>query len=198
MEKPLKKFTCLSGVAAPLALSNIDTDMVLPAQYMKGLTRKGLGNHLFQTARYRADGSDNPGFILNHPKCRDAEILITDRNFGCGSSREHAVWAVADFGIRCIIAPSFGTIFAANSRKNGLLLITLPDAICHDLRELVVQSDYAPITIDLVNQKITLASEQDIPFTIDENDRHILLHGLDDISRSLQHITAIERFENAA
>lgn len=198
MENPLKKFTCVSAVAAPLALSNIDTDMVLPAQYMKGLTRRGLGDHLFQTARYRADGSENLGFILNHPKGRHAGILITDRNFGCGSSREHAVWAVTDFGIRCIIAPSFGNIFAANARKNGLLLITLPDAICHELREMVTQSDYAPITVDLVNEKIILASEQSISFTIDANDRQILLHGLDDISRSLQHIAAIERFENAA
>ncbi|WP_339822715.1 3-isopropylmalate dehydratase small subunit [uncultured Parasphingorhabdus sp.] len=194
----MKKFTCISAVAAPLPLSNIDTDMVLPAQYMKGLTREGLGNHLFQTARYRADGSENPGFILNRPECRHARILITDRNFGCGSSREHAVWAVTDYGIRCIIAPSFGNIFAANARKNGLLLISLPDAICHELREMVAQSDYAPITVDLVNEKIVLASEQSISFSIDANDRHILLHGLDDISRSLQHIAAIERFENAA
>jgi len=198
MENPLKKFTCLSGVVAPLPQSNVDTDMVLPAQYMKGLTRKGLGDHLFQTARYRADGSDNPDFILNHPQCRHARILIAERNFGCGSSREHAVWAVTDFGIRCIIAPSFGNIFATNARKNGLLLITLPDAICHDLREMIAQSGYAPITVDLVNEKIVLASEQNISFTIDANDRHILLHGLDDISRSLEHISAIERFENAA
>lgn len=194
----MKKFTSVSSVAAPLPLSNVDTDLILPAQYMKGLTREGLGNHFFQSARYNADGSERPDFILNHPQCRDAEILIADRNFGCGSSREHAVWAVTDFGIRCIIAPSFGDIFASNARKNGLLLITLPDEVCRDLRETVAESGYAPITVDLVDQKIILASGETIAFTIDANDRHILLEGLDDIARSLQHSAAIERFENAA
>ncbi|MEW4467551.1 3-isopropylmalate dehydratase small subunit [Parasphingorhabdus sp. JC815] len=194
----MKKFTSVSAVAAPLPLSNVDTDLILPAQYMKGLTREGLGKHFFESARFHADGSERAEFILNHPQCRNAEILITDRNFGCGSSREHAVWAVTDFGIRCIIAPSFGDIFAANARKNGLLLIRLPDTVCHDLRETIVASDYAPITVDLVEQEIILASGESIAFTIDPNDRYILIEGLDDIARSLQHSDAIKRFEQAA
>ena len=194
----MKKFMSLTAVAAPLPLSNVDTDLILPAQYMKGLTRKGLGNKLFLAARYFADGSEHPDFILNYPQCRNAQILIAGRNFGCGSSREHAVWAITDFGIRCIIAPSFGDIFAANSRKNGLLLITLPDAVCCDLRDSVAQSDFAPITVDLVREQITLPSDQSIAFAIDMNDRQILLEGLDDITRSLQHTAAIKQFENAA
>lgn len=198
MEKLLKKFTRVTAVVAPLPLSNVDTDLILPAQYMKGLTREGLGKHFFRSSRYHTDGSERADFILNHPKCRDAQILIADRNFGCGSSREHAVWAVTDFGIRCIIAPSFGDIFAANARKNGLLLITLPDEVCRDLRDAVTQSDFAQITVDLVEQHIILASGETVAFTIDENDRHILIEGLDDIARSLQHSAAIERFENAA
>ena len=194
----MKKFTRITAVAAPLPLSNVDTDLILPAQYMKGLTREGLGEHLFQSSRYHADGSERPEFILNQPKCRDAQILIAGRNFGCGSSREHAVWAVTDFGIRCIIAPSFGDIFAANARKNGLLLITLPDDVCSALRETTTQSGYAPITVDLVDQKIILSPDETIAFAIDANDRHILLEGLDDIARSLHHSAAIKRFENAA
>ncbi|HEY9092670.1 3-isopropylmalate dehydratase small subunit [Parasphingorhabdus sp.] len=194
----MKKFTTIIAVAAPLPLSNVDTDLILPAQFMKGLTREGLGDHLFQTQRYDSDGRARPDFILNHPQCRQARILITDRNFGCGSSREHAVWAITDFGIRCIIAPSFGEIFASNARKNGLLLITLSDDACRDLHETVADSEYAPVTVNLVDQQIILSSGDIIAFTIDQNDRRILLNGLDDIARTLQHSDAIERFENAA
>ena len=194
----MKKFTSITAVAAPLSLSNVDTDLILPAQYMKGLTREGLGDHLFQTQRYDSGGRSLPEFILNHPQCRQAKILIAERNFGCGSSREHAVWAITDFGIRCIIAPSFGDIFASNARKNGLLLITLSDDLCHDLRETVADSQYSKVTVNLVDQQIILLSGDIITFTIDQNDRRILLNGLDDISRTLQHSDAIERFENAA
>ena len=131
----MQKFVREKAVAAPLPLTNVDTDMIIPAQYMKALTRSGLGKHLFQELRFARDGSERSDFILNRPACRAARILIADRNFGCGSSREHAVWALTDFGIRCIVAPSFGDIFAGNARKNGLLLIRLPDDLCTRLRD---------------------------------------------------------------
>ena len=194
----MEKFTRVTSVAALLPLLNVDTDLILPAQYMKGLTRNNLGKHLFQSIRYDEKGGERPEFILNHPPCRDTRILIAGRNFGCGSSREHAVWAIKDFGISCIIAPSFGAIFAANSRNNGLLLITLPDTICRDLTDVILKSDYAPMTVDLASTKISFSTGEVIPFAIDPNDRHVLLEGLDDITRSLQHEAAIERFENAA
>jgi 3-isopropylmalate/(R)-2-methylmalate dehydratase small subunit len=194
----VEKFVRIKAVAAPLALANVNTDMVIPARYMKALTRSGLGDHLFQELRFTADGHERDDFILNHPTCRNAQILIADRNFGCGSSREHAVWSLTDFGIRCIIAPSFGDIFASNARKNGLLLIRLPDDICERLREQVALSQYAPIDVDLQAQSIRLDTGEAIGFAIDAGDRRILLEGLDDIDRSLRHEAAIARFEEAA
>ena len=131
----MQKFIRMKAVAAPLPLANVDTDMIIPAQYMKALTRTGLGKHLFQELRFAEDGSERSDFILNKPACREAQVIIADRNFGCGSSREHAVWALTGFGIRCVIAPGFGDIFAGNARKNGLLLIRLPDIICAWLRD---------------------------------------------------------------
>lgn len=171
--------------------------MVIPARFMKALTRAGLGRHLFQELRYDAAGGERPDFILNRGACRQAQILIADRNFGCGSSREHAVWALADFGIRCIVAPSFGDIFSGNARKNGLLLIRLPDALCEQLRNEVELAQFAPVTIDLVDQRITLASAEEIMFEVDPDDRRTLLEGLDDIARTMRHETAIARFERA-
>lgn len=191
----MQKFIRLTAVAAPLALANVDTDMVIPARFMKGLTRSGLGKHLFQEIRYDADGRERHDFILNRIPCRNAQILIADRNFGCGSSREHAVWALVDFGIRCIIAPSFGDIFSNNARKNGLLLIRLPDTQCEWLREEIIHAQFAPIAVDLVDQQITLASGKEIGFDIDPDDRRTLMEGLDDIARTLRHEAAIARFE---
>lgn len=198
MEGFLQKFVRVKAVAAPLPLANVDTDMIIPANYMKALTRTGLGKHLFQLLRFTEDGSERPGFILNQAVCRDAQILIADRNFGCGSSREHAVWALTDFGIRCIIAPSFGDIFSGNARKNGLLLIRLPEALCEALREDIVLAQYAPVEVDLETEKIRLASSKMIDFDVDFDDRRILMEGLDDISRTLRHADAITRFEQAA
>jgi 3-isopropylmalate/(R)-2-methylmalate dehydratase small subunit len=192
------KFTRLTAVAAPLPLANVDTDMIIPARFMKALSRSGLGRHLFQELRYASDGSERGAFILNAAACRKAKILIGDRNFGCGSSREHAVWALADFGIRCIIAPSFGDIFSNNARKNGLLLIRLPDAICERLREEVALAQFAPMTVDLVEQRITLASGESIAFDVDPDDRRTLIEGLDDIARTMRHEAAITRFEAIA
>lgn len=194
----MQKFTQVKAAAAPLAIANVDTDMIIPARFMKGLTRIGMGKHLFHEMRFASDGSERTEFILNHAACRDAQILVADRNFGCGSSREHAVWALNDFGIRCVIAPGFADIFAGNARKNGLLLITLPDALCERLRSEIPRSQYAPMTVDLEAQQIVLASGEVIPFEIDAGDRRILIEGLDDIGRTLKYADAIERFESAA
>ena len=191
----MQKFIRVKAVAAPLALVNVDTDMVIPAQYMKALTRSGLGQHLFRELRFDETGRERTDFILNRPACRNAQILVADRNFGCGSSREHAVWALTDFGIRCVIAPSFGDIFAGNARKNGLLLIRLPDERCARLRSALENAQYAPIEVDLEAQRIRLASGETIAFDIDPGDRHILIEGLDDIDRTLRHADAIARFE---
>ncbi|MGR4892178.1 3-isopropylmalate dehydratase small subunit [Sphingopyxis sp. LARHCG72] len=193
----MQKFVREKAVAAPLPLTNVDTDMIIPAQYMKALTRSGLGQHLFQALRFAGDGSERSDFILNQPACRAARILIADRNFGCGSSREHAVWALTDFGIRCIIAPSFGDIFAGNARKNGLLLIRLPDELCARLRDEIALAQYAPIEVDLEAEQIRLASGEAIDFQIDPDDRRILMEGHDDIARTLRHADAIARFEAA-
>lgn len=193
----MQKFTRMKAVAAPLPLANVDTDMIIPAQYMKSLTRTGLGKHLFRELRFVDDDSERSDFILNRPACREAGILVADRNFGCGSSREHAVWALTDFGIRCVIAPSFGDIFAGNARKNGLLLIRLPDEICARLRDEIALAQYAPIEVDLEAQRIRLASGEAIDFEIDPDDRRILMEGLDDIARTLRHADAIARFEAA-
>ena len=194
----MEKFTRLSAVAAPLPLTNVDTDMIIPARFMKALTRDGLGGHLFQEMRFAADGSEPGDFILTRGPCRHAQILVADRNFGCGSSREHAVWALIGFGIRCVIAPSFGDIFSNNARKNGLLLIRLTDEVCAWLREQSRLSQYAPVTVDLEEQQILLASGETILFDVDAADRRILIEGLDDIDRTLRHADAITRFEDAA
>jgi len=191
----MEKFTRLTAVAAPLPLANVDTDMIIPAQYMKALSRSGLGQHLFQELRYTTDGAERGDFVLNHSVGRNAQILIADRNFGCGSSREHAIWALTGFGIRCIIAPSFGDIFSNNARKNGLLLIRLPDDVCVRLREEVALAQFAPMAIDLAEQRIALASGESIAFDIDPDDRRTLIEGLDDIDRTMRHEAAIARFE---
>ncbi|MGH6781184.1 MAG: 3-isopropylmalate dehydratase small subunit [Sphingomonadaceae bacterium] len=194
----MEKFDRLTAVAAPLPLANVDTDMVIPARFMKALTRDGLGRHLFRELRYTPDGTERADFIQNHSAGRRAQILIADRNFGCGSSREHAVWALTDFGIRCIIAPSFGDIFSNNARKNGLLLIRLPDEVCERLQVEVMRAQFAPMTVDLAEQRIVLASGDAIAFDVDPDDRRALMKGLDDIDRTMRHEAAIAHFEERA
>lgn len=194
----MEKFDRLTAVAIPLPLANLDTDMIIPARYMKALDRAGLGTHLFRELRYSPDGAERPDFILNRGEGRKARIIVGGSNFGCGSSREHAVWALTDFGIRCVIAPSFGDIFAGNARKNGLLLIRLPESTCERLREEIALSQLAPVTVDLGEQRITLASGEPIPFDVDPDDRRTLLEGLDDIARTLRHERAITKFEAGA
>ncbi|KTE32226.1 MULTISPECIES: 3-isopropylmalate dehydratase small subunit [unclassified Sphingopyxis] len=194
----MRKFERVRGVAVSLPLANVDTDMIIPARFMKALTREGLGRHLFDELRHAPDGSERAAFVLNRPAARAAQILIADRNFGCGSSREHAVWALADFGIRCVIAPSFGDIFAGNARKNGLLLIRLPEEVCARLAREIELAQHAPVEIDLEAQEIRLASGEVVAFAIDAGDRRVLMEGLDDIGRTLRHADAIARFEATA
>lgn len=193
----MQEFIRIRAGAVPLPLANVDTDMIIPAQYMKALTRSGLGKHLFQELRFDRNGAERDDFVLNQPQGRNAQIIVADRNFGCGSSREHAVWALTDFGFRCVIAPSFGDIFAGNARKNGLLLIRLPEEACTRLQEEIALAQYAPVEVDLEAQQIRLASGETIAFDIDPDDRRILMEGLDDIERSLRHADAIARFEAA-
>jgi 3-isopropylmalate/(R)-2-methylmalate dehydratase small subunit len=192
----MQAFTKLTGVAAPLPLANVDTDKIIPARFLKTIKRTGLGVHLFDTLRYDAEGAERPDFVLNQPTYRNAEILIAHENFGCGSSREHAPWALLDFGIRCIIAPDFGDIFHSNSFKNGILPIKLPREICDKLIEDSKLGGNARVTIDLERQVVVRPSGEEIPFEIDAFRKHLLLNGLDDIGQTLQHAPAIDSFES--
>ena len=193
----MEKFTTLEGVAAPLRVINVDTDMVIPKQYLKTIKRTGLGKGLFSEQRYKDDGSENPDFVLNKSAYRKAKILVAGDNFGCGSSREHAPWALMDFGIRCIIAPSFGDIFYNNSLKNGLLPIRLPRAICDALIDDAKLGGNARITIDLERQVVVRPNGEEIHFDIDPFRKHSLLNGLDDIGQTLQHASGIASYEAA-
>lgn len=193
----LEKFTTLTAVAAPMPMQNIDTDKVIPARFLKTIKRSGLGVHLFDPLRFDATGNERPDFVLNREPYRHAQIIIALENFGCGSSREHAPWALADFGIRCIIAPSFGDIFYNNSYKNGLLPIRLPRAICDILIEDATLGDNARITVDLERQVVVRPNGEAIHFDIDPLRKHLLLHGLDDIGQTLQHTAAIDGYEGA-
>lgn len=191
----MEGFTRLEAIAAPLPLEDVDTDRLLPAQHMKGLTRDGLGRHLLRPLRYDENGGEVADFVLNRPACREAEILVAGRNFGCGSSREHAVWALADFGIRCIVAPSFGEIFAINCRKNRLLLVTLGEAQCEALRG-DLETACATMVVDLENQTVEVPhSGRVFEFTVDALDRRLFLDGLDDIGRTMALSDLIDRFE---
>jgi 3-isopropylmalate/(R)-2-methylmalate dehydratase small subunit len=191
----MDKFDTLTSVAAPLPMQNVDTDKVIPARFLKTIKRSGLGVHLFDPMRYLPDGSENPDFVLNQDPFRKAQILIAHENFGCGSSREHAPWALLDFGIRCIIAPDFADIFYNNSFKNGILPVRLPRAVCDQLMDDARQGDNARITIDLERQVVVRPNGDEIPFEIDPFRKHSLLNGLDDIGQTLQHVGAIDGYE---
>ena len=191
----MQPFTTLSGVAAPLPAANIDTDQIIPARFLKTIKRTGLGQSLFAGLRYEADGGEKPDFILNREPYRHAEILIAHENFGCGSSREHAPWALLDFGIRCVIAPSFADIFKGNSYKNGVLPIALPRAVCDALMEDAKMGANARISVDLERQVVIRPSGEEIAFEIDPFRKHSMLNGLDDIGQTLQHAAAIDAFE---
>ncbi len=191
----MKKFEKFTGVAAPMPLINIDTDMIIPKQFLKTIKRTGLGVHLFDEMRYLDDGSENPDFVLNQPAYRQAEILVAGDNFGCGSSREHAPWALADFGIKVIISTSFADIFYNNSFKNGLLPIVLPQEQVDILMEDAQRGENARVTVDLEAQEITTSDGQVIGFDIDPFKKHCLLEGLDDIGLTLARKSAIDSFE---
>ncbi len=192
----MQKFTKLTGVAAPLDLINIDTDMIIPKQFLKTIARTGLGKNLFDEMRFNKDGSENNNFILNKQAYRNAEILIAGDNFGCGSSREHAPWALLDFGICCIISTSFADIFYNNCFKNGILPIKLPREIINKLMDTAGRGSNATFTIDLEKQVITNPDGEEISFEIEEFRRHCLLNGLDDIGLTLQKNDKIVEFEN--
>jgi 3-isopropylmalate/(R)-2-methylmalate dehydratase small subunit len=175
--------------------SNIDTDQIIPARFLTTTTKTGLGSQLFADWRYRADGSPDPEFALNNAEASGAQVLVAGRNFGCGSSREHAPWALLDFGIRCIIAPDFADIFYNNSFKNGILPIRLPRAICDQLIEDAKLGGNARVTIDLARQVVVRPNGEEISFDIDPFRKHSLLNGLDDIGQTLQHGAQIDGFE---
>jgi 3-isopropylmalate/(R)-2-methylmalate dehydratase small subunit len=191
----MEKFDVLTGVAAPLPMINVDTDKIIPKQYLTTVTRSGLGKGLFDELRYRKDGSEDPAFILNREPYRHARILIADENFGCGSSREHAPWALRDFGIRCVIAPSFADIFASNSARNAILLVALPQSDVKLLLDEVADAANAVLTVDLPGQKVIRTIGDSIGFEIEPARKNQLLQGLDDISVTLQELDAIEAFE---
>ena len=191
----MQAFTTLTGVAAPLPLANVDTDKIIPARFLKTIKRTGLGVHLFDTLRYDADGAERAGFVLNQEGYRHAEVLIAHENFGCGSSREHAPWALLDFGIRCVIAPSFADIFHTNCFKNGILPIQLPRSVCDALMEDAALGGNARLTVDLARQVVIRPSGEELPFVIDAFRKHLLLNGLDDIGQTMQRAGAIDAFE---
>lgn len=194
----MDKFTTLTGIAAPLPLINIDTDMIIPKQFLKTIKRSGLGKNLFDEMRFDQSGNEIPEFVLNKPAYRDAQILVAGDNFGCGSSREHAPWALLDFGIRCVIAPNFADIFFNNCFKNGILPIPLPQEEVDKLMDDASNGANATFTIDLEAQKITRPDGQKIAFEIDPFRKHCLLNGLDDIGLSLTKVEAIDAFETTA
>lgn len=177
----MEKFTKLTGIAAPLRMINIDTDIIIPKQFLKTIQRAGLGKNAFNDIRYNEDGSEKPEFVLNRPPYRKASILITGENFGCGSSREHAPWAILDFGIRCIIAPSYADIFFNNSFKNGILPITLPKDQVETLMKEAEENPEGSFEIDLEKQTITRGNKVAFSFDVEPFRKHCLLNGLDDI-----------------
>jgi 3-isopropylmalate/(R)-2-methylmalate dehydratase small subunit len=191
----MQKFTQLTGIAAPLPLINVDTDMIIPKQFLKTIKRTGLGQHLFDEMRFTDGKTEIADFVLNQPPYRQAEILVSGENFGCGSSREHAPWALLDFGIRCVIAPSFADIFHNNCFKNGILPIVLPQAQVDALMEDATGDNSCRMTIDLEKQEIIRANGDTIPFTVDQFRRDCLLNGLDDIGLTLKHESAITDYE---
>ena len=191
----MQPFTILTGIAAPLPLANVDTDKIIPARFLKTIARTGLGRNLFDTLRYDADGQERPEFVLNQEPFRHAEILIAHENFGCGSSREHAPWALLDFGIRCMIAPSFADIFHNNTFKNGILPVVLPREQCDALMEDARLGGNARVTVDLPRQVVVRPNGEEFAFNVDPFRKHLLLNGLDDIGQTLQRAASIDAYE---
>lgn len=194
----MDKFTTLTGVAAPMPLVNIDTDMIIPKVFLKSIARTGFGKNLFDEMRYNRDGTEIEDFVLNKPQYRSAEILIAGDNFGCGSSREHAPWAIADFGIKCVVSTSFADIFFNNCFKNGILPVVLPQEQVDILMADAEKGENARMTVDLEAQEITTSDGEVIKFDVDAHRKHCLLEGLDDIGQTMQKKASIDAFEKQA
>ena len=191
----MQKFNKLTGVAAPMPLVNIDTDMIIPKQFLKTIARTGLGANLFDEMRFTLDGAEIPEFVLNQPAYRKAEILVAGDNFGCGSSREHAPWALLDFGIRAVIATSFADIFYNNCFKNGILPIVMPEDVVKVLMEDAKRGENARITVDLEDQTVTTSDGQSFPFEVDAFKKHCMMNGLDDIGLTMEKAANIDSYE---
>ena len=191
----MEKFTTLTGVAAPMPLVNIDTDMIIPKQFLKTIQRSGLGKNLFDEMRFTQDGKEIPDFVLNQPAYRHAQILVAGDNFGCGSSREHAPWALLDFGIRCVISTSFADIFFNNCFKNGILPVVLPQEAIDHLMDDARKGANARITVDLESQTVTASDGTTFIFEVDAFKKHCLMNGLDDIGLTLEKASAIDSYE---
>jgi len=193
----MEKFEKLTSVAAPLPIANVDTDMIIPARYLKTIKRTGLGEGLFANMRFKDDGSDNEEFVLNKPAFKNAEVLVAGNNFGCGSSREHAPWALMDYGIKCVISTDFADIFYNNSFKNGMLLIKVGPEELDMLMEDAERGANATVTVDLEAQEITGPDGGVVKFEIDAFKKHCLLNGLDDIGLTMEKEDKITSFEES-
>lgn len=202
----MKSFKTLNGLVAPMDRANVDTDLIIPKQFLKSIKRSGFGPNLFDVLRYKDEGYPgqdnskrelNPEFALNHARFQGAEILLARKNFGCGSSREHAPWALDDFGLRCVIAPSFADIFYNNCFKNGLLPVVLAESVVDVLFEEMYAEEGYQLVIDLNEQKVVRPNGESHSFEVDDFRRHCMLNGLDDIGLSLEHAQDIKSFEQA-
>lgn len=194
----MDKFTTLTAIAAPMPLVNIDTDMIIPKQFLKTIHRSGLGKNLFDEMRFDREGNEIADFVLNQPAYRDAHIIVAGDNFGCGSSREHAPWALLDYGIRCVISTSFADIFFNNCFKNGILPVVLPEDAVKALMEDAQNGANARLTVDLEAQTVTAPDGTEYHFDINPTQKHNLLNGLDDIGQTLERGAAIDAFESGA
>jgi 3-isopropylmalate/(R)-2-methylmalate dehydratase small subunit len=194
----MEKFNTMTGIAAPMPLVNIDTDMIIPKQFLKTIKRSGLGVNLFDEMRYDRQGNEIPDFVLNQDAYRQAEIIVAGENFGCGSSREHAPWAIKDFGIRCVIAPSFADIFYNNCFKNGILPIALPPETVDVLMKDAENGANARLTVDLEAQTVTTSDGEVFSFEVDPFKKHCLMEGLDDIGLTMAKADSIDSFEAIA
>ncbi|WP_460272817.1 3-isopropylmalate dehydratase small subunit [Celeribacter sp. ULVN23_4] len=191
----MEKFEKLTGIAAPMPLVNIDTDMIIPKVFLKTIKRSGLGVNLFDEMRYDRQGNEIEDFVLNKPQYRDTQILVAGDNFGCGSSREHAPWAIADFGIKCVISTSFADIFYNNCFKNGILPIVMPQDVVDVLMKDAEKGSNARMTVDLEAQTVTTSDGESFPFEVDAFKKHCLLEGLDDIGLTMAHVKDIDTYE---
>ncbi|MFM2041950.1 MAG: 3-isopropylmalate dehydratase, small subunit [Pseudomonadota bacterium] len=192
----MEKFVQITGIAAPLRIMNVDTDMIIPARYLKTIKRTGLGEGLFAAMRFDDSGAERPDFVLNRPAYRKASIIIAGDNFGCGSSREHAPWALLDYGIRCVIAPSFADIFFNNCFKNGILPIVQPQEVVDRLMDAADNGANATFTVDLESQTISLPDGEKVSFDVEPFRKECLMNGWDDIGLTLRQAPAIDRFED--